>query len=344
MGARFKYNSKKDLNRVSSDTWRPKMADKGAPAQKLVLKPGVICGFLENLSNSADNECLQFTELQCASQELENLMKASEEIKDVTVIDFSNNGLPDVSSLKDLTRLTHLNLANNKIKSAACFALDDAFPNLKWLDISNNKFNEWPSFRCPKLDYLNICGNKLEKISPEWAGHANLRIISAADNKFKSLAMFKGMPKLEELYLASNSISSFNGWEGGLPVLKRLHLRRNKIKNFEEELSELPELEYLNLRHNEIDTLDAAFKVFQFPKINDLNILNNPCDTNCSSFNLLMAEFLIKRSSLVRFCKVRVQESNLLEAVHLAHFRFDKSEAERKAAEAAEAAKNAEDD
>ena len=148
------------------------------------------------------------------------------------------------------------------------------------------------------------------------------------------------MPKLEELYLAMNNIASFNGWEGGLPALRRLHLRKNKISNFDEELGELPELVYLNLRRNNIESLEVAFRVFQFPKITDLNVLNNPCDTNCSSSNLLMAEFLIKRTSLRRFNKQRVQESNQLEAVHLANFRFEKSEADRKAREAAEAAAN----
>ena len=271
-------------------------------------------------------------------------MKAAEEMKDLTIVDFSNNALTDVSALKDLSRLTRLNLANNKIKGGGVFAMEDVFPNLAWLDVSNNKFNEWPAFKCPKLDYLNISGNKLEKISSEWTGHANLRIISAADNKFKNLAIFKAMPKLEELYLAMNNITSFNGWEGGLPVLKRLHLRKNKISILDEELSELPELVYLNLRSNTIENLELAFKVFQFPKITDLSILNNPCDTKCSSFNLLMAEFLIKRTSLKRFCKQRVQESNRLEAVHLANFRFEKTEAERKVKEASEAANAGNDD
>ena len=271
------------------------------------------------------------------------MMKVAEEIKDVATIDFSNNGLVDVSSLNTLMRLTRLNLSNNRIKSMAVFAQEDAFPNLKWLDISNNKFIEWPGFKCPKLDYLNIGGNKLEKVSAEWAGHPNLRVISAFDNKFKNLGNFKAMAKLEELYLANNLITSFNGWEGGLPALKRLHLRRNKIKVFEDELSELPELEYLNIRRNELETLDQAFKVFQFPKITDLSVLNNPCDTNCSSANLLMAEFLIKRSSLVRFNKTRVTEANRLEAVHLANFRFDKAEIKRKEEEAAEAAKQGEE-
>ena len=101
-------------------------------------------------------------------------------------------------------------------------------------------------------------------------------------------------------------ITSFNGWEGGLPSLKRLHLRRNKIATFDDEISELPALEYLNLRHNSIEHIAQAVKVLQFPKLTDLNVINNPFDNNCSSFNLLMAEFLIKNTKLVRFCKVRV--------------------------------------
>lgn len=253
-------------------------------------------------------------------------------------IDFSYNGLSDVAALKDLNRLTRLNLSNNKIKNMSCFATEEAFPNLKWLDISNNKFNEWPAFRSPKLDYLNISGNKLEKVNDQWVGSASLRILSAADNKFKSLAVFKNCPKLEELYLAQNMIAQLTGWEGTLPSLRRLHLRRNKISTFDEEMQELPELVYLNLRHNAIESMEQAVRVFQIPKLTDLNIINNPLDTNCSSFNLLMAEFLTKRSSLIRFSKVYVTERNQLEAVHLAQFRWEKSEAERKTKEAADAA------
>ena len=265
---------------------------------------------MATLSETQDRECFQFSEVICQTQDLDNLGKCADEIKDIEKCDFRNNGLADVSSLKDLARLTRLNLANNKIKSVSCFGIEESFPNLKWLDIQNNKFNEWPAFKCPKLDYLNISGNKLEKVNEGWAGHQTLRILSAADNKFKSLATFKNCPRLEELYLAQNQINTLSGWEGTLPALKRLHLRRNKIVQIDEELQELPELVYLNLRHNAIDSMEQAVRVFQFPKLTDLNMINNPVDLACSSFNLLMAEFLIKRPSLVRFSKVYVKENN----------------------------------
>ena len=78
------------------------------------------------------------------------------------------------------------------------------------------------------------------------------------------------------LFYRSFLCFGYGAWT--LFMLQKLHLRRNKITNLDDELQELPELEYLNLRHNSIETLDNAFKVFQWPKLTDLNIINNPCD------------------------------------------------------------------
>ena len=46
------------------------MAEKTAPA-KLVLKPGMICTFMNTMAESVDKECLQYTEVNCTGQELE---------------------------------------------------------------------------------------------------------------------------------------------------------------------------------------------------------------------------------------------------------------------------------
>ena len=181
-----------------------------------------------------------------------------------------------------------------------------------------NKFNDWPGFTCPKLEYLNISSNRIDKVHAEWRGHPTLRTVISCDNRFKDLSHFKNMPNLQELYLGQNMINSLAGAEGGMPALKRLHLRRNRIATIPEELPEMPELVYLNLRSNLIETLAQAFGFLQFPNVIDLNIMNNPVDTKASSFNLLMAEFLIKRTTLERFCKKSVTERNKLEAVYLA--------------------------
>jgi len=48
------------------------------------------------------------------------------------------------------------------------FTTDDMFPNLKWLDVSNNKLGEMPAFKLPKLEYLDISHNNLEKVNDGW--------------------------------------------------------------------------------------------------------------------------------------------------------------------------------
>lgn len=99
---------------------------------------------------------------------------------------------------------------------------------------------------------MDVSHNKLEKVNEAWQGHQNIKVLKSIENKFKSLAPFKNMPKLEELYVQNNSISSLIGIEG-VPALKKLNLRHNKIEKIEEEgLPELPALEYLNLRTNKI--------------------------------------------------------------------------------------------
>lgn len=126
---------------------------------------------------------------------------------------------------------------------------------MKWLDISNNKYPELVAIKSPRLEYLDISYNKLEKISDGWTGHPNIKVLKSVDNKFKSLAPFKDMPKLEELYLASNVVTNINGYES-LPKLRKLHLRKNRIDKLDDEMVPLDSLVYLNLRGNKISNFE----------------------------------------------------------------------------------------
>ena len=146
------------------------------------------------------------------------------------------------------------------------------------------------------------------------------------------------MPKLEQLYMANNAVTVLSGWEG-MPALKKLHLRRNKIEKIDEELPPLEYLEYINLRANKIPNMETLEKLFKNPLLRDISVLNNPVEQNSSSFNVLVAEVLIKNPKIKRFCKLEISETNQLEAVNLKKFKWIKSEEERKRKAAEEAAK-----
>jgi len=169
------------------------------------------------------------------NRRVETLAKSMEEVKEVRKCDLGINNLVDVSAIRDMQQLVYLNLSKNKVKTFAVFCTDDLFPNLKWLDISNNKITEFPALKLAKLEYLDIGYNKLEKINESWVGHPTLRILKTIDNKFKSIAMLKAMPKLEELYMGNNMVTTLSGWET-IPAVKKLHLRRNKIEKVDEEI------------------------------------------------------------------------------------------------------------
>ena len=277
------------------------MADdkSGAPAEeKLVLKPGTILQFLDNFSVTEEGNSMQFTDLNMSNKRVEALAKAADEIREVQRVDMSVNNLTDIGPLKDLTKLIKLNVSKNKIKSIAIFTQEDTFPNLKWLDVSTNKFTAFPAIKCPKLEYLDISYNKLEKVDDGWTTHEKLRVIKSIDNKFKNLAPFKNMPALEELNMSMNMVVALQGWES-LPKLKKLNLKKNKIDKIEEEgLPELPSLEKINLHGNLIKDLATMFRLFQFPTLVDINVLKNPCETNITHFNLLLAEVLCKNTKI----------------------------------------------
>ena len=143
----------------------------------------------------------------------------------------------------------------------------------------------------------------------------------------------KGMPKLEECYLANNNIASLEGY-ADLPALKKLHLRRNKIAKFPEEMVELPALEYLNLRSNLIENMEGILKLFTtFTTLNNLNVINTPVELSFSSMNVFLAELMQSQPKTKRFCKVEVTDAHRLEAVFLGKYKFNKRDQERIAAE-----------
>ena len=197
--------------------------------EKLVLKPGVVAPFLSGIAMSDDGENFLFTELDMHAKNIEQLNKTIDEAKEVSTCTLSGNNIKDPSALQTMANVIHLDLRGNKINNLTIFTNEELFLNLKWLDVGSNAFKEFPAFKCPKLEYLDVSSNKLEKINEGWAGHPQLKIFKCGDNKFKNMALFKGLPKLQELYASQNAITQLAGY-ADLGALKKLHLRGNKIE------------------------------------------------------------------------------------------------------------------
>lgn len=291
------------------------------------------CRFLGNFAMSKDGESFHFTELNLANKNIDTLAKTIEEAKEVYYCYLTGNNIAEPSPLKELPNLIHLDLSKNKIKSLTVFQSEENLVNLKYLDLNSNQFKEFGAFKCPKLEYLDVSFNKLEKVNDGWTGLPNLRILKSVDNKFKNMNFIKGMPKLEECYLANNNIASLEGYSD-IPSLKKLHLRRNKIAKFPEEMAELPALEFLNLRSNQIENMEMVLKLFAtFTALNDLNVINTPVELSFSSMNVFLAQLMQTQPKVKRFCKVEVSDAHRLEAVFLGKYKFNKREEERIAAE-----------
>ena len=142
-----------------------------APEEKLVLKPGGVSHFLSGLRQTEDCESFFFGTLNLNNRRVEGLAKTMDEVKEVRHCDLGLNNIVDVTPLKDMQQLIYLQLTKNKIKAFNVFCTEDAFPNLKWLDVSHNKLVELPAIKCAKLEYLDISYMKLEKVNDGWQGH-----------------------------------------------------------------------------------------------------------------------------------------------------------------------------
>lgn len=100
------------------------MAD---PAEKLVLKPGVVTPFLSNFAMSNDGESFHFTECDMSNKNIEQVNKTIEEAKEVYIMNLSMNNIADPGALKELHNLIHLDLSKNKIKNISIFTADESF-------------------------------------------------------------------------------------------------------------------------------------------------------------------------------------------------------------------------
>ncbi|BBH54450.1 leucine-rich repeat domain-containing protein [Fluviispira sanaruensis] len=222
----------------------------------------------------------------------ENVFANNHELKEV---DLSQNKIQNISSLGN-TNIANLNLSDNKIES-----LNDSFfnsiqnievlnlsqnsihsinkshlsPELKIVNLGNNKLTSIPNALSNNLEDLTISINKIEQLNGnELAQYFNLKSLNLFDNQIKEIPSeaFKTQSTLIKLNLAKNKFTevpttSFQY----LASLETLDLSNNSLQSINQNSFDgLKSLKYLFINHNEVP---LAFNINHNIRLDSISIL-----------------------------------------------------------------------
>ncbi|CAD8081571.1 unnamed protein product [Paramecium sonneborni] len=189
-----------------------------------------------------------------------------------------NNQLVEFSCRLD--SIVELNLADNKLTG-----IDNLyFPNLELLDISNNQFQQLPSYLPPLIKKICAIGNKIQTIKQldlieckklediqlsknlitfieEGSFHnlIQLKILDLKENKLKYFTQeLLGINHecLDSIQLSFNQLEVYNCYEG-IQNLSVLLLNNNKIKELHQEIINLKNLKTLDISNNDLGDLPS---------------------------------------------------------------------------------------
>lgn len=214
----------------------------------------------------------------------------AESVPNVKELDLSSNLINDWETIdqlaNELKHLTLLDLSNNMLpQNCACLSAEH-FQNLHVL-VLNNCEMEWNTVyeaaQCmPNLQELHLCENELQDVEflPE-IDHifGNLRRLNLDDNMiddWSKLDWLKCLPNLEALQVSGNQFSEVR-YTSGFKVLKTLMIAGNGITEWKviDELNMFPELEELRITKNSISSEDNRYEVIS--RISKLKVLNGSC-------------------------------------------------------------------
>ena len=168
----------------------------------------------------------------------------------LTVLDVSNNRLEQLehADLHRLTSLVSLKVSNNQLTSLP--ANYSHFRQLRSLNLSSNKFTEFPEQICKLKGLVDL---------------------DVSFNRLSSLPEIGQLITLERLWATNNDLKGpFNESFKTLINLKEIDARFNGITNIDN-VTELPNLESLLVGHNTISTFKG-----HFPKLRALVMDHNP--------------------------------------------------------------------
>ena len=188
----------------------------------------------------------------------------------LTLHAFDNRLRSCSKSLKELKSLVTLGLSHNNIATCSSKVLPKT---LKDLLLISNGMQRIPNFclsngfsHTPSLETLVLAGNIIRNISNDTLYClTSLKILDLAKNNIQHVSSIGLPPRLEELYLSSNSMTEFpdfcssNG-TSNVPNLQKLELQDNNIVGITQRSFHcLPSLLTLNLGQNPLQQETSTF-------------------------------------------------------------------------------------
>jgi adenylate cyclase len=190
-------------------------------------------------------------------------------------IDFTGNEAERLpNSIVFATRLTTLNISNNRLEDMDSVALE-GIRGLVNLNMSNNRLITLPNRfgQLKSLRTLNLASNRLAEFPMFVCDLVTLVELDISFNSIKSFPLEIGqLSALERLGAANNCLTgSLPATFSNLTSLKQLDLRFNyELQNIDV-VSELPRLEAVVVSHNRISAYQLSFK-----KLVALHLNSNP--------------------------------------------------------------------
>lgn len=211
------------------------------------------------------------------------------------VLDFSNTGLSDLTTLSDFGRLFKPRILRLNLNELTDLNGIEAFENLTELFIARNKIVSLDGLlSAPSLEKIEAQGNQLNEMDA-LVSMTSLREINLSSNSISEVNLTQ-MKELSSLILSRNPITSLQGLEKHGPTLETLKLSHMTIppidfgqlkalKDLDLSnstslplnqffLADLVNLERINLANTGLESLEY-FKGASLPRLQWLNIAGN---------------------------------------------------------------------
>ena len=221
-----------------------------------------------------------------------------------------------------LNEIEEMNLSDNKLKDVEGMFNSTAYPRLKRLNLSKNKFSSLKIFGpMPQLQELNLSFNSFEKLLNRNDKNSqkymiNIQSVEKLDLTSNNMNDCSGIQQLQSLKIAilgTNSISKLESFDcmpslivldlsnnrlrlcernnvGLLPNLKILLLDNNYFKSLVG-LSRLGNLVSLSAAGNKISELFGIDKLKEIHGLAEINLTNNPLVTISNYKNSILRRF-----------------------------------------------------